>query len=244
FRNYENTSFYTIQVTDDQWNFTAPDTEFNFNGGSFKVELSGSSSHSYPDFQVQNTNGNEHANFLSSQGRAHLGIFSAEDEISTLVFGIFHPSWQEPIGKASIRYNSYYERIDIQVPVSGTIQLIAATVDIKGPLDVDGPIYQRGTIIHPKRALGKDTSLESIAEHAENMWREQRLPAVPAPEILEDGREAVELGEQRRGMLEELEKAHIYIQQLHQHYQALQQKLEQQNKMLQQRIEKLEAKVN
>ncbi|PIE03335.1 MAG: hypothetical protein CSA81_02725 [Acidobacteria bacterium] len=229
-------------MTDDQWNFTAPDTEFNFNGGFFKVDLSGSSSYSYPDFQVQNTNGNEYANFLSSQGRAHLGIFSAKDEPSTLYFGIFDPSWQTPRAKANITYNSYYERISIQVPVSGTIQLIAATVDIKGPLDVDGPIYQRGTIIHPKRALGEDVNLESIVEHAENMWREQRLPAVPAPEVLEDGSKRVELGQQRRGIIEELEKAHIYIQQLHQQNQALQKQfkaLQAQFKTLQMEVKKV-----
>ncbi|PIE91389.1 MAG: hypothetical protein CR997_00960, partial [Acidobacteria bacterium] len=242
FRNYDGSSIYSMQVTDDQWSFTVPNTEFNFNGGSFKVDLSGSSSHSYPDFQVQNTNGNEYANFLSSQGKAYLGIFSAEDEVSTLVFGIFHPSSQTPLGYASIRYNSYYKRIDIQVPVSGTIQLIAATVDIKGALDVDGPIYQRGTIIHPKRALGKDANLESIAEHAENMWREQRLPAVPAPEVLEDGSKRVELGQQRRGMLEELEKAHIYIQQLHEQNQTLQEQfkaLQAQFKTLQMEVKKV-----
>ncbi len=106
----------------------------------------------------------------------------------------------------------------------------------KGKLDVDGSIYQRGGQIHAKRTLGKDASLESIAEHAQTMWSEQHLPAVPAPEILEDGREAVELGQQRRGMLEELEKAHIYIQQLHERIE----KLDAQVRVLQREVKKVQ----
>ncbi|PIE03889.1 MAG: hypothetical protein CSA81_00145 [Acidobacteria bacterium] len=69
--------------------------------------------------------------------------------------------------------------------------------------------------------IRKDANLESIAEHAENMRREQRLPAIPAPEMLQDGSTMVELSQQRQGIIEELEKAHIYVEQLHRETQEL-----------------------
>ncbi len=264
FKNYDGSSIYTMEVTDDQWNFTAPGTAFNFTGYTFNFAGSAFravfNEYRAANFLVdqQSSTDNLNAEFLSRRS-INLRLTAGEDCWSDLIFCEIDSS-QSKIDKAVIRYHGSSESLEFYNYGSGdtifhnkygsgdtiieTNGLGINTYSPKGTLDVNGSIYQRGTLLHAKRALGKDTSLESIAEHAENMWREQRLPAVPAPEILEDGREAVELGEQRRGMLEELEKAHIYIQQLHQHYQALQQKLEQQNKMLQQRIEKLEAKVN
>ena len=47
------------------------------------------------------------------------------------------------------------------------------------------------------------------------MWREKHLPGVGPGEKDGEGREYVEYGSRMRGILEELEKAHIYIEQLH-----------------------------
>ena len=40
-------------------------------------------------------------------------------------------------------------------------------------------------------------------------------PAIPEARVDEAGRQIVEVGAHRRGIVEELEKAHIYIEQLH-----------------------------
>lgn len=82
-------------------------------------------------------------------------------------------------------------------------------------LDVDGAIFQRGSVLHADYVFEPDYELESIEEHAELMWENKHLPAVPSRTVDENGREIVEIGAQRVGMLEELEKAHIYIAQLH-----------------------------
>ncbi len=57
--------------------------------------------------------------------------------------------------------------------------------------------------------------LESIEEHSKSMWKEKHLPAVGAGEKDDRGREYVEYDSRMRGILEELEKAHIYIELLH-----------------------------
>ena len=46
------------------------------------------------------------------------------------------------------------------------------------------------------------------------MWNERHLPAVSGRQVDETGKEYVEIGSHRRGILEELEKAHIYIERL------------------------------
>jgi len=94
-----------------------------------------------------------------------------------------------------------------------------------GTLDVNGSIYQRGGVRHADYVFEDDYQLESIEEHSASMWREKHLPAVGAGKRDEQGREYVELGDQQRGILEELEKAHIYIEQLHNQNKSLEAQL-------------------
>jgi len=60
----------------------------------------------------------------------------------------------------------------------------------------------------------------------------------------ENGREMVEIGARSRGVVEELEKAHIYIEQLHKNINQLQEQMQEQNKKLQDRISAMEAIMN
>jgi hypothetical protein len=59
-----------------------------------------------------------------------------------------------------------------------------------------------------------DYKLESIEEHAQFMWENKRLPAMPKIKIEQNGEYEVDLILHLGGILEELEKAHIYIEQL------------------------------
>ncbi|MGB2807950.1 MAG: hypothetical protein WBC22_09425 [Sedimentisphaerales bacterium] len=105
-------------------------------------------------------------------------------------------------------------------------------VEINGTLDVKGPIWQRGGVLHADYVFRPDYELESIDKHSEFMWQNKHLPAIPKAMTDEKGREIVEVGAHRRGIVEELEKAHIYIDQLHK-----------QNKLLEARLVKLEAMI-
>jgi hypothetical protein len=88
------------------------------------------------------------------------------------------------------------------------------TTSPNGKLDVNGSIYQRGGELYSDYVFEDDYELETIADHTEYMWREKHLPAIPKAKVDEEGREIVEVGSHRRGIVEELEKAHIYISQL------------------------------
>lgn len=88
------------------------------------------------------------------------------------------------------------------------------TTNPLGTLDVNGTIFQRGGILHPDYVFEDDYELESIEEHSEYMWNHKHLKALPKAKKDEAGNEVVDLGQQSRGILEELEKAHIYIVQL------------------------------
>ncbi len=88
------------------------------------------------------------------------------------------------------------------------------TRDPLGKPDVNGTIFQRGSQIHADYVFEPDYELESIGEQAARMWGERHLPAVPPRQTDAEGHEIVETGNHQRGILEELEKAHIYIEQL------------------------------
>jgi hypothetical protein len=78
----------------------------------------------------------------------------------------------------------------------------------------DGRILQRGTQIHADYVFEAGYELESIEEHAAHMMEKKHLSAVPRPEKDENGQEVVEFNSLMRGLLEELEKAHVYIARL------------------------------
>ncbi len=84
-----------------------------------------------------------------------------------------------------------------------------------GKLDVNGSIFQRGGVLHADYVFEPDYDLENIEEHAAYMWSNKHLKAVPARRVDPKGLEILEVGAHRRGILEELEKAHIYIERLH-----------------------------
>ncbi|WP_460400663.1 hypothetical protein [Actinophytocola sediminis] len=77
-----------------------------------------------------------------------------------------------------------------------------------------GAIVHRTTQIHADYVFEPDYPLESIEEHAEAMMSERRLRGIPRRQQDESGQPLVDYGSFMRGLLEELEKAHLYIAKL------------------------------
>ncbi len=108
-----------------------------------------------------------------------------------------------------------------------------------GKLDVNGAIYQRGGVLHADYVFEPGYKLESIEEHSRTMWTHRHLPAIPAAKRDENDQEIVEVGAHQRGIVEELEKAHIYIEKLNEQNKEL----AQQNRILAERMVRLEGLV-
>jgi hypothetical protein len=129
-----------------------------------------------------------------------------------------------------LRFFQNGDRVTIQ---NATGNVGIGTANPQGKLDVNGPIYQRGIQLHADYVFEPDFKLESIEEHSQFMWKNKHLTAIPKARKDENGQEIVEVGSHQRGIVEELEKAHIYIEQL-----------KQQIKTLEERLTKLEIKNN
>jgi predicted RNase H-like nuclease (RuvC/YqgF family) len=68
---------------------------------------------------------------------------------------------------------------------------------------------------NPDYVFEPEYKLESIEEHASYMWKNKHLPAVGAGVNGENGKAVINVANRSQGILEELEKAHLYIEQLH-----------------------------
>jgi hypothetical protein len=75
----------------------------------------------------------------------------------------------------------------------------------------NGAIIHRTTQIHADYVFDADYELESIEQHAATMLNEKHLSSIPPAQKDETGHPVVNYGSLMRGLLEELEKAHIYI---------------------------------
>lgn len=92
-------------------------------------------------------------------------------------------------------------------------------LDSAGNLNISGTLTTSGTTCGDgcDQVFSDDYQLPSIEEHAESMWERRHLPAVgPVPENA-----PLNITETTTGMLNELEKAHIYIAQLNQRIERL-----------------------
>ncbi len=107
------------------------------------------------------------------------------------------------------------------------------TTSPAGKLDVNGSIYQRGGLLHADYVFEPNYKLETIEQHSELMWQDKHLPAIPKVQVGDDGQEIIEIGTHQRGIVEELEKAHIYIEQLNK-----------ENRELRAKLMELDARVN
>ena len=104
-------------------------------------------------------------------------------------------------------------------------------------LTSSGTVEILGDQVNPDYVFEPFYDLETIAEHAEYMFRNKHLPAVGPGHYNEKGEPVILLGRRSQGMLEELEKAHIYIAHLDRDLEAARQ----QNEDLTKRLERLEG---
>lgn len=104
-------------------------------------------------------------------------------------------------------------------------------VDANGNMEITGALTTTGgtcggggcdLLFHP------DTKIESIEEHAASMWANSYLPAVgPTKE-----NQPFNLTEKTGGMLNELEKAHVYIEQLNKQLSEQHSSIEEQDQLI------------
>jgi hypothetical protein len=97
----------------------------------------------------------------------------------------------------------------------------AQKLHVVGNARVEGNLQVTGACCGPDYVFAPGFKLASIEENAAYMWKNRHLPAVGPAQTTEDGKAIVNVFAQTNGMLEELEKAHIYIEKLHNEIKSL-----------------------
>jgi hypothetical protein len=108
------------------------------------------------------------------------------------------------------------------------------TLTPAGNLTLAGTLTITGGCTGCDAVFTDDFELESIEEHAASMWQKGYLPAVGKTD---EGKVSIDVFQKTTGILQELEKAHIYIDQLNQDLKARDARLAELNE----RLARLEA---
>jgi hypothetical protein len=97
----------------------------------------------------------------------------------------------------------------------------ATTLHVQGDVTITGALAVSGPCCGPDYVFDPAFRLASIEEQWKYMWTNRHLPAVGPARTTPDGKAVVDVFAQGKGILEELEKAHIYIGQLHREMESL-----------------------
>jgi hypothetical protein len=147
---------------------------------------------------------------FSVDGGGGLGLIRIK-QADTLKWTFLTAPWID----GDLRLRNEVKAVDVLTFDLQTSNVGVGTTTPQGKLDVNGTIYQRGNTLHADYVFAPEYQLESIDDHSLFMWSNKHLGAIPKAQVDEEGREIVEVGSHRKGIVEELEKAHIYIDQLH-----------------------------
>ncbi|MGA7614684.1 MAG: hypothetical protein WBX15_05820 [Thermoanaerobaculia bacterium] len=103
-------------------------------------------------------------------------------------------------------------------PSAGPELVISDSTTGNGTVTINGNLILNGVCTGCDKVFQSNFPLESIADHASFMWKNSYLPGVgPTPE----GKGHFNVFQKTTGMLQELEKAHIYIAQLYEEKEKL-----------------------
>ena len=124
---------------------------------------------------------------------------------------------------------------------ANTLDVTTTGVNVVGALSVGGtPMNVPDYVFEPGYRL------TPLADQEAFFRQHKHLPAVPPAKLGEDGRPVIDLAAYQMGMLEELEKAHLYIQQIDDELKAGSEQisaLEQQNAELRAQLERQQAEL-
>ena len=118
-------------------------------------------------------------------------------------------------------------------------------LEVMGDINCVGQLRESGSTTISDFVFKDEYNLPSIEEHADFMWKQKHLPRVAGEDEIKG--KSYSISERREQVLEELEIAHIYIEQLHKQNRALEERLSsvgEQNRELEKRLTKLEVMFN
>jgi len=124
-------------------------------------------------------------------------------------------------GRLTFTDDSTGARVPFKFAPNAVDNLLRIGVLATNTVDINGNLFVTGTIT-PDYVFDKSFRLPSIKEHSEAMWESRHLPKMTPATVNEHGQGVINVGERSQGMLEELEYAHVYIDQLHSSLQQLQ----------------------
>ena len=122
----------------------------------------------------------------------------------------------------------------------------AYKLDVNGNINITGEYFVNGAKKHAKSFLDKNVAPETIEEHADLMWENGHLPSIKSWEEIEN-QGFYSISARSHEITTELEKAHIYIEQLNKKIKSLEKQNYEKDQVIkkqQQKLDDLKTKVD
>jgi len=123
-------------------------------------------------------------------------------------------------GRLTFTDDSTGARVPIKFAPNAVNNLLRVGVLATNTVDINGNLVVTGTIT-PDYVFEKGFRMPTIGEHADFMWENKHLPKLQPALANAEGKGVINVAQRAQGMLEELEYAHVYIDQLHQDVRAM-----------------------
>lgn len=123
-------------------------------------------------------------------------------------------------GRLTFTDDSTGARVPVKFAPNAANNLLRVGVLATNTVDINGDLVVTGTIT-PDYVFEKSFRVPTIGEHADFMWANKHLPKMQPAVANAEGKGVINVAQRAQGMLEELEYAHIYIDQLHQDVRAM-----------------------
>lgn len=159
-----------------------------------------------------------------------LGITGESNAVRLETTGTTIPKiWDIKVNKGTGRFTVTDDTTDIRVPFKigpdSANDLLRVGIVATDRVDIKGSLFINNTQVGPDYVFTPAYQLLPIEAHAEQMWEQKHLPKLAPAQTNEAGESLIDVGARSHGTLEELEIAHIYIQQLNDRIKKLEEKL-------------------
>ena len=172
--------------------------------------------------------------YINTDGNVGLGTASPDAELDIEAdgpiirytnIGTGGGGWEVYINEITGRFNFRditTQNIPFKIEPGANTNLMMLGRNAADRVDINGFLFINGVNNStPDYVFSADFGLESIEDHARYMWENKHLPAVGPAAVDQEGLAVIDVANRSQGVLEELEIAHIYIEQLHESIKAL-----------------------
>jgi hypothetical protein len=178
---------------------------------------------------IEGTTGDIGIGTTSPSGQLHVKETDSNENLD-IYLSTVNQTWKWRVNKTTDEMNFIDDtnsKAPLKIGANANSNLLRVGTVAANRVDITGQLWINGVNNStPDYVFDPKYDIMHIKEHAKYMWENKHLPAVAKAMATRDGKAVINVGMRSQSVLEELEVAHIYIEQLHDQMQSMQQDMQ------------------